>query len=135
MVVSKTWSAQGASKSACALIVYPVQPVTGETQVMKRSIRILTPLVAMLLAVALMPADTFAQNPNFAGSWTLNADESNLGGGGAGGRGGGRMGSMTAPNMTITHEGNNLKITTTRQGRDGQSMEMVQKQYGAIRKP
>ena len=95
---------------------------------MKRLIHILTPLVAIVLAVALMPTDTFAQNPNFAGTWTLNAEESELGpaGGGGGGRGGRGMGGMAAPTMVIKHEGNTVTITTTRQGRDGQSQEIVE---------
>ena len=97
---------------------------------MKHTIRILTPLVAILLAVALTPTNTFAQNPNFAGNWTLNAEASELGGGGAppgggGGRGGGRMGGGASANMSITHEGNTLSITTTFQGREGQSQERV----------
>ncbi len=95
---------------------------------MKRSIRILTPLVAVLLGVALMPADTFAQNPDFTGNWTLNTEASDLGDGGAaaGGGGGRGMGGMTARSMLVKHEGNTVTITTTRQGRDGQSREMVQ---------
>jgi hypothetical protein len=95
---------------------------------MKRSISILTPLVAILLAVALMPTNTFAQNPNFAGNWTLNADESNLGSGGGGGARGGRggMGGGAAASMAVKHEGNTLTITTTRQGRDGQSTERIE---------
>ncbi len=80
----------------------------------------------MLLSVALLPADTFAQNPNFAGNWTLNADESELGPGAGGGRGGRGMGGGAAASMAVKHEGNTLTITTTMQGRDGQSMERVQ---------
>ena len=83
--------------------------------------------LTLAFAAMLIVADTAAaQNPNFAGTWTLNAEESNLGSGGGGGGGRGGMGGRTAASMAITHEGNTVRITTTMQGRDGQAIERIQ---------
>ena len=81
--------------------------------------------LTLAFAAMLIVADTAAaQNPNFAGNWTLNAEESNLGtGGGGGGRGG--MGGGASASMAVKHEGNTVTITTTRQGRDGAATEVV----------
>ena len=79
--------------------------------------------LAVAFAAMLIVADTAAaQNPNFAGTWTLNTEESDLGSGG-GGRGG--MGRGASPSMAITHEGEKITITTQQAGRDGSTREVV----------
>lgn len=80
-------------------------------------------LLSVLLLVIALPLWAGAQNPNFAGSWTLNQAESNLGGGGGGG--GRMMGGGAAPSMTITQSGSKITITTQMTGRDGSTREMV----------
>lgn len=78
--------------------------------------------LAVAFAAMLIVADTAAaQNPNFAGNWTLNTSESDLGSGG-GGRGG--MGGRVSASMAITHEGNTITITTQQAGRDGSTREV-----------
>ncbi len=80
--------------------------------------------LTLAFAVMLIVADTAAaQNPNFAGNWTLNTSESELPQAGGGGRGG--MGGVAPASMAVTHEGNTITITTSRQGRDGQTFEQV----------
>ncbi len=81
-------------------------------------------LLSVLLLVVSLPLLAGAQNPNFAGTWTLNQAESNLGAGGGGG--GGRMMGSPAASMTIAQTGNKITITTQRAGRDGTTREMVE---------
>ncbi len=79
--------------------------------------------LAVAFAAMLIVADTAAaQNPNFAGTWTLNQSESEMPqmGGGRGGMGGG-----AAASMVITHEGDKITITTQQAGRDGSTREVV----------
>ncbi len=67
---------------------------------------------------------------NFSGTWTLNPEKSQFGGGpgggGPGGGGGGPMGGG-AP-MIVTQAGNNLSVERTMRGRDGgEDTKMVTK--------
>ena len=96
--------------------------------------RVAAATVAFVVAIA---ASAFAQKPDFSGTWTLDADASQLPGGGGGGRG------MMAGPITVKHTGDTLtversvgenKITTTYKldgsestntmmGRGGQTVE------------
>lgn len=68
-------------------------------------------------AVVLLAASVFAQGkPNFAGTWTVDAEKTAAenpapagGGGGGGGRGGGGRGGMQGP-MTITQDATTFTI-------------------------
>lgn len=72
------------------------------------------PAIAVLVVVALLPALAAAQTLNLSGTWTFNADMSQMGGG-RGGMGGGG-------DMMIKQEGAKITITQTFAGRDGQEM-------------
>jgi hypothetical protein len=61
---------------------------------------------------------------NFSGSWTLNAEKSQLaapggGGPGGGGPGGGGRGPMGGGPMVVTQSANELSVETTRRGFQG----------------
>ena len=59
--------------------------------------------LTLAFAAMLVVADTAsAQNPNFAGNWTLNTSESELPQAGGGGRGG--MGGGASATMAVTHD-------------------------------
>lgn len=63
-------------------------------------------------AVVLMATSVYAQAPNFAGKWTVDAEKTaamNTGGGGRGGRGGG------GGELNITQDAKTLTITRTTQ--------------------
>ncbi|HLN20139.1 MAG TPA: hypothetical protein VK213_03565 [Bacteroidales bacterium] len=75
-------------------------------------------LFFLLVVIALMmPAVAQAQSgkPNFAGTWAMNAEKSQMGQGGQG-FGGGRMNSG---NMVVSQDANTLTVERTRPGRDG----------------
>lgn len=57
---------------------------------------------------------------NFSGEWTLNADKSEMGGGGRGGRGG-RMGGAGSK-MVVEHKDNKLVVVSYRTNRDGEEI-------------
>jgi hypothetical protein len=68
-------------------------------------------------AVVLMATSVYAQTPNFAGTWTRDAEKTtamnpNAGGGGRGTRGGGR-GGMGGGDITITQTATQLVMTRT----------------------
>ena len=99
-------------------------------------------IAAAILAVASV---TFAQKPDFSGTWTLDAEASGVpagGGGGGGGRGGGALGNgpatvkQTADALTIERTMGDNKVTmtykldgteskNTMMGRGGTPMESV----------
>jgi hypothetical protein len=98
-------------------------------------------IAAAILAVASV---TFAQKPDFSGTWTLDAEASGMaaGGGGGGGRGGGALGNgpstvkQTADAITIERTMGENKVTltykldgteskNTMMGRGGAPMESV----------
>jgi hypothetical protein len=98
-------------------------------------------MAAAILAVASV---TFAQKPDFSGTWTLDAEASGMaaGGGGGGGRGGGALGNgpstvkQTADAITIERTMGENKVTltykldgteskNTMMGRGGAPMESV----------
>jgi hypothetical protein len=98
-------------------------------------------IAAAILAVASV---TFAQKPDFSGTWTLDAEASGMaaGGGGGGGRGGGALGNgpstvkQTADAITIERTMGENKVTltykldgteskNTMMGRGGAAMESV----------
>ena len=58
---------------------------------------------------------------NFSGTWTLNAEKSDQGGGGREGGRGGRRGGMggSASKMVVEQKDNKLVVETFRQNRDG----------------
>ncbi len=91
---------------------------------MRTTVRKTCGLLTALTLVIVLPLMAGAQNPNFAGTWTLNQAESNLGAGGGGG--GGRMMGGPAASMTIAQTGDKITITTQRAGRDGSTREMVE---------
>lgn len=68
-------------------------------------------VAAAILAVATM---AWAQKPDFSGTWTLDPEASQMGGGGAGRQGGGR--GMAGP-MTVKQTADTLTVET--QGRQG----------------
>ena len=89
-------------------------------------------------AMVLWVSTAAAQQPNFAGKWTPDAEQNaaaNPGGGGGGGRGGGRGGGMMGP-MTITQDAGTLTIAretpngavTTTYKLDGSEQEIQQGQ-------
>ena len=91
---------------------------------MKKNLRNLLQLLSVLIALALIaPINAQGQaKPNFAGTWTFNAEKSTLpqggpGGGGGGGFGGGRMGGG---DFTVTQDANTL--TQVREGGPNGSM-------------
>jgi hypothetical protein len=67
---------------------------------------------------------------NFSGSWTLNAEKSQLaapGGGGPGGGGPGGGGPGGGGPMVVTQAGNDLSVETTRRGFEGEDTKIVTK--------
>lgn len=76
----------------------------------------------ILLIALMMPVMLQAQagKANFSGTWTMNAEKSQMGQGGGGfgggGFGGGRMGGG---DMVVKQDGNVLSVDRTRPGRDG----------------
>ena len=80
----------------------------------------------LLLSVGLLVAqDTVV---NFAGTWTMNADKSEFGGGGGGGRGGrGGRGFGGSSKMVVEQKENLLTVETFRTNRDGEEMSTVSK--------
>ena len=95
-------------------------------------------VVTAALVVAIGAA-TYAQKPDFSGTWTLDADASQLpGGGGGGGRGGMMAGPITVKQtgetltversfgdnkVTSTFKLDGSETTNTMMGRGGQSVE------------
>jgi hypothetical protein len=99
-------------------------------------------IAAALLAVATL---SFAQKPDFSGTWTLDPEASGMaagtGGGGAGRGGGGGLGmggtvkqtadtltverTMGDNKMTATYKLDGSESTNTMMGRGGQQMESV----------
>ena len=81
--------------------------------------RVATVLTALALVAS--AASLSAQNPNFAGKWTLQVDPNAApagGGGGGGGRGGGRGGGggqFCGMECTITQDAKALTVKTTTQ--------------------
>ena len=71
-------------------------------------------LAALLCGLLLVPAFAFAgkAKTDFSGAWKLNEDKTEMGEG--------RFGP--APKVVVKQEGNNLEVTRTRMGRDGQEM-------------
>ncbi len=86
---------------------------------MKRTLKLTASVAAVLALILMVPTALQAQNPNFSGSWTFNAEKSQLptAPGGQGGRG------MGGGDMTIAQQGNSITITTTRQGREGPTQQ------------
>lgn len=70
-------------------------------------------VAAAILAVATM---AWAQKPDFSGTWTLDPEASQMGGGGAGRQGGGGGRGMAGP-MTVKQTADTLTVET--QGRQG----------------
>lgn len=65
---------------------------------------------------------------NFAGTWNLNAEKSQFGGGPGGGGPGGGAGRMGGGPRIITQTGNNLSVETSMRGFDGgEPIKMVTK--------
>ncbi len=81
--------------------------------------------VGTLAVLGVLAGSAQAQEkPNFSGTWKLDPSQSQMGGGmggrqggGGGGAGGGRQGAgMAAQEVTITQDGNTLRITMTVMG-------------------
>ena len=77
-------------------------------------------VATMLTALALVAsaASLSAQNPNFAGKWTLQVDPNAAPAGGGGGRGGGRGGGgggFCGMECTITQDAATLVVSRTTQ--------------------
>jgi len=82
--------------------------------------------IAVMLAFLCMPLALNAQGSkaNFSGKWAFNAEKSEMG---QQGQGGGRMGGMGGGDFTATQDANLLTVERTRQGRDGQTMNITSK--------
>jgi hypothetical protein len=78
---------------------------------MRNHIRVLAGAAVLALMVASLPAMAQTQTPDLSGTWVFNADKSVLPD-----MGGRRMGGG---DMVIKVEGENIIITSTRQGREG----------------
>ncbi|MBN2415664.1 hypothetical protein JXO52_07470 [bacterium] len=81
-------------------------------------------IAALLLSVAAV----FAQDTkvDFSGTWIMNADKSDMGGGPGGDRGGrGGRGFGGGGPMVVEMKDNTMTVTTTRTGRDGEEMTTV----------
>ncbi len=78
--------------------------------------------ITVMLAFLCTPLVLNAQGSkaNFSGKWAFNADKSEMG------QGGGRMG-MGGGDLTVSQDANLLTVERTRQGRDGQTMNITSK--------
>lgn len=76
--------------------------------------------IILLVVALMMPVVLQAQagKADFSGTWTMNAEKSQMGQGGGGFGGGGRMGGG---DMVVKQDGNVLTVERTRPGRDGGS--------------
>lgn len=81
-------------------------------------------LLIVLLVVAPVLSHAQAGKANFAGSWVMNADKSNLGDMGGGGGGGMRMGGG---NFDVAQEANLLTTTRSRTNQNGETTTTVTK--------
>ena len=95
---------------------------------MKKNVTMQILSLTVLLAFLCMPLAINAQGSkaNFSGKWAFNAEKSDMG---QQGQGGGRMGGMGGGDFTATQEANLLTVERTRQGRDGQTMNITSKYY------
>ncbi len=93
---------------------------------MKKNVTMQILSLTVLLAFLCMPLAINAQGSkaNFSGKWAFNAEKSDMG---QQGQGGGRMGGMGGGDFTATQEANLLTVERTRQGRDGQTMNITSK--------
>jgi hypothetical protein len=85
----------------------------------------------VILAFLMMPFTLNGQGgkANFAGTWTLNADKSDMGGGPGGppqGQGQ-RMGGFGGGDFTATQDANVLSVTRTRTNQSGESVTTTSK--------
>lgn len=96
---------------------------------MKRNVTLQLLSLTIIMAFLLMPFTTNAQGSkaNFAGTWTFNAEKSNMGQPPQGGGGGQRMGGFGGGNFVATQEANLLTVERTRTGQDGQTMTTTSK--------
>jgi Tol biopolymer transport system component len=95
---------------------------------MKRNVTLRLLSLTIIMAFLIMPFTSNAQGSkaNFAGTWTFNAEKSNMGEPPQGG-GGGQRGGFGGGNFVAKQEANLLTVDRTRTGQDGQTVTTTSK--------
>lgn len=93
---------------------------------MKKNVMLQILSFTVILAFLGLPLASNAQGSkaNFSGSWTFNAEKSQMG---EQGQGGGMRGGFGGGNMVVKQEANLLTLEQTRTGQDGQSTTTTSK--------
>lgn len=87
-------------------------------------------MFAAIVAVVFAAGVMAQAKPNFAGTWTLDAEKSVMPQGRGGGQGGGRQGGMGAAPVTIAVDGQKMSVSRT-MGQSGNTMTTVYMLDGA----